>query len=413
MIRKTHTCRNSSSSWLAVSLAARIAAAGVTLALLGTACSAGTDSSLEVVANDGPAASTDRIVHMFDGWIENLDLDTIAMEVRQLPLDKVSFRSPYCRPDEDCGPYIVELRDAAGAKVAEVPLEVSEYHWDGTDRDGRGTGGHTTTLESYIIDPPDYASFAVLMHGEELLVVERSAHAPTAELSGITEGQFFTDDEPLMFSLSVDDKDGDKLKYKVFWKCDSDTCEGDVYESYMLGWLRRFPSDTFSVTEDLSTHVPKTDNAQIAVAVFDGTRSVFVESPTFKVGDHAPVVNINTPKERVHLTVTGQEEQWVEESDFADDEWNEICRWVLTFSCIHLTALGYDTDESNFGYQEDAYSWSSDVNGHLGTGRSLLVPAHELSLGEHIFTVTWTNDQGISATDTLEVFVEQVSEEAG
>jgi len=483
MTRKTHTRKKSSSSRLAVSLAARIAAAGVTLALLGTACSAGSDSSLEVVDNTSstapvemasvpsststtavetsikpttqpepkdteettptsttqprpqplpppttttpeivlpdasPAASSDRIVHMFEGSIEDFDVDTTAMRVRHLPVDKVNVREPRCKHDEDCGPYIVELRDVAGTKVATASLEVTESHWDGIDEDGRGIGGYTTSFKGHLIDPPDYDSFALVRDGEVLLVVERSAHAPTASLSGISEGQFFAGGEPLKLILSVEDKDDDDLRYEVFWKCEGDTCK-DKFDKGYIGVPRRIPADTSSVTVNLTNQIPNTNRAQVAVAVYDGTRSAFIESLTFAVGEHAPTVRINTRQERLHRVVTGQEERWLEESRFSNDDdwlnnddWFSICRSIFAHACIWLEGLGRDIDESlGFSYRGDGYSWSSDIDGHLGTGRQLRISAHELTLGNHVFTVTWTNSQGISATDSIEVVIEQAAE---
>jgi hypothetical protein len=49
-----------------------------------------------------------------------------------------------------------------------------------------------------------------------------------------------------------------------------------------------------------------------------------------------------------------------------------------------------------------AYRWSSNRDGNLGTGADVVAV---LSPGEHAITLTATGGSGLSATDTVKVFV--------
>jgi len=54
---------------------------------------------------------------------------------------------------------------------------------------------------------------------------------------------------------------------------------------------------------------------------------------------------------------------------------------------IHLEASGFDFEDGELGF--DAFTWYSDINGELGTGRELTVD--RLSVGHHIISVVGTD----------------------
>ncbi len=65
---------------------------------------------------------------------------------------------------------------------------------------------------------------------------------------------------------------------------------------------------------------------------------------------------------------------------------------------IIFTGTGTDPDGGS-----TTLSWSSDVNGLLGTGSSITVT--DLSVGEHEITLTVTDSSGLTDTDTITIFV--------
>lgn len=71
-----------------------------------------------------------------------------------------------------------------------------------------------------------------------------------------------------------------------------------------------------------------------------------------------------------------------------------------------LAASGIDPEESS-GLSNSNYSWASNVDGDLGTGRYPAIPVDQLTFGEHTITVTFTNDQGESAVDSVDIIIQE------
>jgi len=294
-----------------------------------------------------------------------------------------------------CSGFFLELRDSSGAALGRVALQTLsrmvgyEVMFAGVPLLSSARVGawsvvmDQTYFEGYIFDPPDYASYAIFRNGVELAVVERSAHAPVAAIAGISKGQAFEENDYIELSLSAWDADGDNLVYDIFL-----TEEADDYGVFNTTMTRDVvPSEKVRIP---SSEFMTTDTARIGISVSDGTRSAFVETPVFSLADRPPKVQIISPAQNekpAYLTCPG--------SSTSD-----------SFDCIVFGASGKDPDD-NSGLSNSSYSWASNIDGHLGTSRSLRIPINQISYGEHTITVTFTNDQGESATDSVDIVIDQ------
>ena len=59
-----------------------------------------------------------------------------------------------------------------------------------------------------------------------------------------------------------------------------------------------------------------------------------------------------------------------------------------------LTFFGSARDNDHHGAGIVGYSWRSSVDGHLGNGKTLVIPASSLSLGLHTIYFTAQDDEG-------------------
>ncbi len=168
--------------------------------------------------------------------------------------------------------FTLELRDNIGTAIRSIPFDIS-FRAPTADRE-ISSGEPLPFPESFrvgIPDPPEYASFAIKAGDRELAVVERSAHAPMVAIQGISENQVFRLDEEISVSWVGIDEDGDTLAYKAFQSHDA----GQT-------WQGRTYGDT-DKTQWSDFKFQATDEARIAIAASDGTRSAFAMTPVFQI----------------------------------------------------------------------------------------------------------------------------------
>ena len=115
----------------------------------------------------------------------------------------------------------------------------------------------------------------------------------------------------------------------------------------------------------------RTTQGRFAVVVTDGVRGGFADLPGITVTGEAPTIAITAPTED-KTVVQGN-------------------------AYLGLEATAFDRDEA---LGEDAVTWSSDLDGALGSGTRLQVRTGDLSAGEHVLTATATDSQGMTATAT-------------
>ena len=321
------------------------------------------DERREAMEGDVPGVDvgpTIVISDMFSGRVEFSDAGAVSSAV----VGDV-FSRPRARVSPRPGDYVLELRDASGGVVRSVSFEASE----GTASIVPGSGlpvEPTSAVFSFVVsDPPEYSSFAVKHDDSELLVVERSASAPSVSVSGPAAGQFFGAGSDISVSWSGSDADGDDLSYRVYYSTDG----GKVYMPLLL--------ETANTARTLSAdRLRGSSRARIGVSVSDGARSSFAETPVFSVANHAPEVSVRTP-------VSG--DVFAENQGFV------------------VEAVAYDMED---GLVPSSHIvWGSSIDGSLGSGRYLVLSAADLTAGSHTLTVTATDSSGVSASASVDIVI--------
>ena len=296
-----------------------------------------------------------------------LSLDGSVVDISLAPV-RPSFRGSL-PVDASEGEYRFELRDSGGDVLWSVPFDVAESVEE-ADPDFAGEVSDTVyaSFSLFVSDPPDYSKIAVTRSGVDLIVVERSANAPTLSLEGPVEGQRFAYDEPVPLSWTASDLDGDELQYKIFYSTDG----GDSYRQI---------SKPLSGTSTTYDRLNGSERARFAVSVSDGTRWAFAESPVFAVGNSPPMVDIKSPRESAVLAGL---------QGFLLDGW------------------AYDREDKSLG--SASFSWSSSIDGHLGTGSYLVMSAANLTAGDHRVTLTVTDSGGLTSTATTNFTISRTNQ---
>jgi len=304
---------------------------------------------------------------MFFGQISFSDSDGSASSV---VLDRIYSRPRPMRPIMT-GDDGLELCVSSGVSLRSVDFAASRPI--SLVLQGAGVShseeNEPATFSFVVFDPPDYASFAIKQGGRELLVVQRSANAPVVSVSGVSANQLFSQTDTINLSWVGTDQDGDSLTYRVYYSVDG----GSSYEPYSL--------ETTDISKAvLAGRLPGSDSARFGVSVSDGTRSAFVETPVFRVANHAPEVRIDSPSSGVV---------------FAENQG------------FLLKAAGYDEEDGSLGF--NAFSWSSSVDGSLGVGAHVVLSASQLTPGAHTITVTATDSSGLTSTATVSITISRVN----
>jgi hypothetical protein len=260
--------------------------------------------------------------------------------------------------EQDDGIYSLVLEDASGTSL---------YTHTFTTSVSSGMGG-TVRFEAFAEVFPYHPQTAriVLRQGEtELASRSVSAHAPTVTVLSPNGGEIFTDTMPISWTGS--DADGDDLLYTVQYSRD----DGETWLSVAVDWAAT--SLTVNV-EDLSTF-PGSDQARIRVIATDGVNTGEDRSDAvFTLARKPPRAYIVAPKSGSQFELG---------------------------SVIVLRGRGIDAEDGSLS--ETALTWTSDLSGTLGTGKELWVS--DLTMGTHRITLTATDSDGSSGSDTVTIFV--------
>ncbi len=244
----------------------------------------------------------DRVVHVFSAYVGEDSIHgrtslthtfpSIVM-IRTYPMFGFKVDNSALQCQFDCQDYSIELHKE-NIKVGEVPLNAWEMRNELFDVDGRQIGVFSLYLEGHMVNPPEYTSYVLRKNGEEITYVEKKYNIPPAiSISGLPEKQYhvsgtpeYAVDGPIRFALSVRNNSDLNWEYQFFWRYENDSVDGLSYGKFprsAAGIIAPSGSSRTKIEIDLAGMIPRTDWAQVSVAVYSGPHTQFTESRVFTV----------------------------------------------------------------------------------------------------------------------------------
>ena len=263
--------------------------------------------------------------------------------------------------------YSLELIDEYGGLVYKIPVRVWGVNnsWPAVNLQWPSD---KLPFDTWIIDPPEFNSYALYNQGKLLAFVELSEHFPKVEVIK-PEACKIIDESEFEVSWAGSDKDGDALIYSV---------EYSSFDEQIGYWV------TFKMEESLKdtnlsikrteVYYPTSSQSRIRVIASDGTRSSYAESEIFIVSN-APSVAIDS---------------------YEEGETYETTEFILS---AWATGFAHSTFDEPNSFADLNFRWHSNINGFLGSGQQ--IPA-TLPSGNHTITVTVSDRHGNLASDTIE-----------
>jgi len=252
----------------------------------------------------------------------------------------------------------IVVSDSNGGMLARVKVhEVgSSGGYSGAPMTAHGDGG--SEFAKVIPIAGAVASIKLLAAGQVMATKQLSANPPT--ISGLTSTLV---DNGVRITWNVSDPDGDQITSSVLWSADGEL------------WLPvAIDTSVSSVLIGSGVAMPGGSAVRIKVIANDGVRTSESIGSPFSARPKAPVVTIGVLPDG-----------------------STIPRYYLS----DLTVLGYDPEDGQL--PAAAMLWRSDLDGDLGTGKSLSMRA--LSPGEHTITATATDSSGATGQDTIRLIV--------
>jgi len=266
------------------------------------------------------------------------------------------------------GQYRVQLLDANGAELAGADFTPEEMDAD-TSVPEIPTGPPVGLFTVPVAKPAGTVASVVVTHnGSQIGARTASVNAPTVDIVSPAGGETFAD-PAVTFSWNGADADADALRYTVLYSADDGA-----------SW------DTLTVHTDSTTlTVPRTElaastTARLRVIVSDGVHTSAVTSNWFTVGNNAPVVAIDAPANNVLFS---------------------------SVQDIHFLGAAFDPEDGALGGA--SLTWTSNLDGPLGSGLELNRNASTLREGTHVVTLTATDQAGAATTATVTIHVVRVA----
>ncbi len=284
----------------------------------------------------------------------------IAPDGNSATLGEILTLPAASQPLPDPGAYSLEMRDSGGAILASHSFTPTVYADEGTPSDGIG-------FVNLVIPAVGGTQSIELRRGETLLAVRTvSAHPPTATLLSPNGGES-VGPAGVTVSWQMMDEDNDPLSAAILFSPDN----GTSWQALQTG-----------ITGTTSVEVPYsllsgTEQGLMRVLVSDGVRTAMDDSDAvFSVQRNAPEVAFLSP---------------LPDSSF------------VVSQTVALAASAYDREDGQLA--NAGFTWTSDLDGPLGTGANLSLDT--LSAGQHTVSVTATDSDGTGTTVTRTVAIGQ------
>jgi hypothetical protein len=271
-------------------------------------------------------------------------------------IDSIYRSDNHTRSNTDLdGPYTLEVQTRAGDVLA-------------TDRFGISMPDPPDEKETHLAFSrmlpyhADAARIVLKEHDTVLHAVEASAHPPTVTLTAPLPGTTLTD--TLTLTWTADDEDDDLLTYVVLYSADDGATWRPLGTGLSKGGL--------TVATDL---LPGGSECLVRVGANDGFYTTWDVVDGHLVAERrGPTVDIWSPQEGDRYPTS---------------------RWLV------LSGQAYDQDRAFL--EGENLVWTSDREGELGTGAEVEPAA--LSYGGHVITLTATDGEGLSASQSVTITV--------
>jgi len=248
--------------------------------------------------------------------------------------------------------FLLQVVSADARVLFEAPFTPIGTHLDGQE----------PRPFSFWVPAFDAADRVVIWRGDTLIAErDASAHPPSVELAGSPSG--LTVDAPFKLTWTAMDADGDPLTFDVEVSTDAGVAWWPVAVGLSRPELVLDPSQ-----------IPGSDSVLLRVEASDGFHSAVAQTQPFRIGDHAPTARILEPS---------------------------AATTIMEGGTLALQAEAFDWETPDL--PDTAFAWTSDIDGSLGDGSWLTTQS--LSPGEHLLTLTVTDDTGLSTNASVRVTV--------
>lgn len=292
-------------------------------------------------------------------------IDVTTGESQLFPFVTLPGATSFSQPAP--GSFTLRFLDAEGTELASFSFEPSL-----TSIDPSSAPPHIGSF--FFTLPADPAIKKVVLlrtppsPAEPQVVASRAAsvHLPTVQVLSPNGGEQLSG-ETVTFQWSGGDADGDALSYLVQYSPDN----GTTWETLAVEW-----PDT-SLEVPLSS-LAGSDRGRLRVMASDGFHTVLDESDgTFVVPNNAPDVYLSSPLDGSLV--------------------------VASDKLLFFEASAHDKEEGEL--PGSSLTWTSSLDGVLGTGNAFEISSLELSEGEHTITVTATDSAGRSSSASAHIRV--------
>jgi hypothetical protein len=293
----------------------------------------------------GSSAEAVAAEYLLVSGLINLDgtgsFDAFNRQVQTNPLENPPVGTDYC----------LELYDAGGTRLSSTCFDVSFGFGDSTTP-------MTTAPFALTVPYPPATRQIVLKHGAVVVAsrtVSNSAPSVSASVSGGGTVKTIT--------WTATDPDGDTLSYSVLYSADN--------KQTWFGLATDLTAAPYSLD---TSGLPGGSTAYVRVLATDGVNTGSADAGPFPVANKAPAAVIEAP---------------LDQAAFAYGE--------------NVLMLGEGMDLEEGSLPDSALTWTSSLDGVLGTGRWL--ERNNLRIGTHQITLTAQDAQGSQSSQSVTIVI--------
>jgi len=289
-----------------------------------------------------PAASTDKTIFVSGRWLPDgtVILDPFFVSERSVP------------DDVPAGEYQVDFRDAQNQLMASQAFALAG---------AQTPDDQFTTLFAFYLPYPAGTSKIQITRQQQILAErEVSPHAPEIRIDSLVP----LANRRFRVTLTASDLDGGALSFAASYIANASRAE-----PVFLEW-----STPGSVFEFDASSLPGSAEGHIQVLATDGVNTARALSSAFPVPGHTPSVQV-----------------WEPQGGF---------RYAGSLPVV-MRGVAYDVEDGVL--PDAALAWTSNRDGNLGTGESLL--ARTLSPGDHVLTLSARDTEGNVSEQSIPINV--------